>query len=150
VGVDASVRLWDLGIVSKVRARGEGPMLRHFLAALCLLIAGCAQEPAQIVQETPSKIVGMNKQQVLVCMGSPAAKTAEGHTEVWSYSSDDDHSAVPLIAIASGTAVSVTRRCTVSIVMTDNLVSQVNYYGPSGALLTAGEQCAHVIQNCVR
>jgi hypothetical protein len=32
--------------------------------------------------------------------------------------------------------------CNVSIVMTKDSVSQVNYSGPTGGLLTEGEQCA--------
>jgi outer membrane protein assembly factor BamE (lipoprotein component of BamABCDE complex) len=125
----------------------------YLLAALCLLIAGCALEGAQIApQEAQNKMTGMNKEQVLICMGPPAAKIAEGHTEVWSYSSShstgSDHPTVALIA--SATAVLVTEHCTVNVVMTDNRVSQVSYYGPTGALLTAGERCADAIQNCVR
>src|ERR1700694_4887315 len=34
------------------------------------------------------------------------------------------------------------RFCTVNIVMTEGQVSRVNYAGPTGGLLTGGEQCA--------
>jgi len=34
-------------------------------------------------------MVGLSKEQLLVCMGLPASKAAEGQTEVWSYNSGD-------------------------------------------------------------
>lgn len=40
------------------------------------------------------------------------------------------------------------RSCTVSIVMTNGSVSRVNYSGPTGGVLTKGEQCAYAVQNC--
>ena len=49
-----------------------------------------------------------------------------------------------------GTAVSSSRFCNVNIVMTAGLVSAVNYTGPTGGLLTAGEQCAYAVDPCVK
>jgi hypothetical protein len=40
------------------------------------------------------------------------------------------------------------RSCTVSVVMTNGSVSRVNYSGPTGGVLTKGEQCAYAVQNC--
>lgn len=40
------------------------------------------------------------------------------------------------------------RSCTVSIVMMNGTVSRVNYSGPTGGVLTKGEQCAYAVQNC--
>jgi hypothetical protein len=36
----------------------------------------------------------------------------------------------------------------VSVVMADGQVNCVNYSGPTGGLLTGGEQCAFAVQNC--
>jgi outer membrane protein assembly factor BamE (lipoprotein component of BamABCDE complex) len=140
----------DVGRMPRV---GDRALLPYLLTALCLLIAGCALGAAHVApQEAQNKMAGMNKEQVFICMGPPAAKFAEGHTEVWSYSSSystgSDHPTLALIT--SGTPVSVTQHCTVNVVMTDNRVSQVSYYGPTGALLAARERCAYAIQNCVR
>jgi hypothetical protein len=38
----------------------------------------------------------------------------------------------------------------VNIVMTNGVVSEVNYTGPTGGLLTQGEQCAYAVQNCAQ
>jgi hypothetical protein len=34
--------------------------------------------------------------------------------------------------------------------MSGGRVSRINYSGPTGALLSAGEQCAYPVQNCTR
>ena len=49
-----------------------------------------------------------------------------------------------------GSSVSHRRFCVVNIVLHDGAVSAVNYNGPTGGLLSQGEQCAYAVQNCVR
>jgi len=68
-------------------------------------------------------------------MGAPLQEAAEDQTEVWSFASGNDRRTV-----AYGT---------VSVVMVLGRVSQVSYSGPTGGLLTGGEQCAFAVQNCV-
>src|SRR5690348_14531723 len=132
-------------------------------------LAGCAIERAQVAQDAQARMVGLTKEQVLSCMGPPAAKAAEGATEVWSYNSGNDHTQTTVFGqsttnasatggrgFASGTAyatgtgfgVASRRYCTVNVVMAAGRVSRVNYSGPTGGLLSAGEQCAFAVQNC--
>jgi hypothetical protein len=120
------------------------------------VVGGCAaQQRAQVAHEAQDKLIGLRKEQVLACMGVPANKAAEGSTEVWSYNSGNGQ----VVASAFGNSttnasgiigVSSRRFCTVDVVMTDGVVSKVNYNGPTGGLLTAGEQCAFAVENCVR
>ena len=63
-----------------------------------------------------------------------------GATEVWSYSSGNGET----VAAATGnrsllTAVSTQRFCTVNVNLTNGVVNTVNYLGPTGGLLTAGD-----------
>ena len=116
-------------------------------------------------------MVGLSKEQVLGCMGPPANKAAEGQTEVWSYASGNGYSSTIASADVSttaqsslvgnqvyasanstglGTAISTRRYCTVSVVLRAGLVSAVNYQGPTGGLLTSGEQCAFAVDACVK
>jgi hypothetical protein len=90
------------------------------------------------------------KEQVLACMGAPGNKAAEGATEVWGYASGNGMT----VASASfdrygGTAVSSNRFCNVNVV-SGGQVSAVNCTGPTGGLLTAGEQCAYAVDACVK
>jgi hypothetical protein len=140
-------------------------------AALCVAVAACSIQRAEIATEAKNKMVGLTKEQVLACMGPPAARAAEGATEVWSYSSGNDrrmttalgqsHTTASLYGspgyatgsastLSSGLAVSSRRYCTVNVVMSEGRVSRVNYSGPTGGLLTRGEQCAFAVENCVQ
>lgn len=146
------------------------------LFAVSSAVGGCAVQRAVVAESAQEKMVGLNKEQVLACMGPPGQKMAEGATEVWSYSSGNDH--VTAIGsgysqtngslsgqrtrgggfLADGTATTVSvssatasrRYCTVNVVLRDGLVSRVNYAGPTGGLLTGGEQCAFAVENCTR
>jgi hypothetical protein len=116
-------------------------------------------------------MIGMNKEDVLACMGPPANKAAEGATEVWSYPSGNGATSSfatnsafgqataygsPHFASSTGSAFgfgsSYTQRrfCMVNIVMRAGSVAAVNYNGPTGGWATKGEQCAYAVDNCVR
>jgi outer membrane protein assembly factor BamE (lipoprotein component of BamABCDE complex) len=114
-------------------------------------LAGCAIQRAQIAEDARAQMIGMPKEQVLACMGAPSNKAAEGATEVWGYASGNGMT----VASASfdrygGTAVSSNRFCNINIVFAGGQVSAVNYTGPTGGLLTAGEQCAYAVNACVK
>ena len=52
------------------------------------------------------------------------------------------------MTLSSATA---TRRfCTVNVVMSEGRVSRLNYSGPTGGILTSGEQCAFAVENCTQ
>jgi hypothetical protein len=53
-------------------------------------------------------------------------------------------------ASAFDTSVSTRPFCTVNVVMSDGSVSAINYQGPTGGLLTHGEQCAFAAEACIR
>jgi hypothetical protein len=121
------------------------------IVALGVALSGCAIQRAQVAQDARVQMVGLSKEQVLGCMGAPVNKAAEGNTEVWGYTSGNGMT----IASASydrygGTAVSSSRFCNINIVMASGRVTAVNYTGPTGGLLSAGEQCAYAVDACVR
>jgi hypothetical protein len=121
------------------------------IVALGAALCGCAFQRAEIAQDARAQMVGMTKEQVLACMGAPATKAAEGATEVWGFASGNGMT----VASASydqygGTAVSSNRFCNIDIVFAGGQVSAVNYTGPTGGLLTAGEQCAYAVNACVK
>jgi hypothetical protein len=143
--------------------------LSAFVCALAL--SGCAAQRAMEAQEAQSKMVGLTKERVLGCMGVPANRAAEGQTEVWTYGSGDGRTIGMAFSQGSSTASGVVSgsmlsaegsssgtsfgtsfrlHCTVSVVMTSGRVSRVNYSGPTGGLITQGEQCAYAVHNCVR
>jgi hypothetical protein len=165
------------GARSKGRLVGACMILQRWII-LCVVLnvaSGCSVQRAVVARGAQEKMVGLSKEQVLTCMGPPATKAAEGATEVWSYNSGNDH----VTAVGTGysqtnstasgtrygntvsatgnatttslaTATASRRFCTVNVVINEGQVSRVNYSGPTGGLLTGGEQCAFAVENCVR
>jgi hypothetical protein len=138
----------------------------YYYVRVCGAASGCCPSAQE-------KMVGLSREQVLACMGPPASKAAEGATEVWSYSSGNDR----VTAVGTGyaqtdgsfsgqrmgntysgtgsatstslsTAIATRRFCTVNVVMSEGRVSRLNYAGPTGGILTGGEQCAFAVENC--
>ena len=121
------------------------------IVVLGAALAGCAIQRAQIAQDARAQMVGMSKEQVLTCMGPPANKATEGQTEVWAYDSGNGTTfASGSVSGGSFSGVSSRRFCRINLVLAGGAVSAVNYQGPTGGLITAGEQCAYAVDACVR
>jgi hypothetical protein len=96
-------------------------------------------------------MVGLPREQVLACMGPPANKAAENDTEVWTYNSGSGTTKIETTYRRSASnSISSNRFCTVNVVMNKAQVTAVNYTGPTGGLLTAGEQCTYAVDACVK
>jgi outer membrane protein assembly factor BamE (lipoprotein component of BamABCDE complex) len=120
-----------------------------FAAALACLLWGCAFERAKVAADAQYQMVGLSKEQVLACMGPPATKAAEGTTEVWSYPSGNGETDTAVTGNRFFVSANSSQKfCTVNVTMTGGRVSRLNYVGPTGGLLTPGEQCAFAIRNC--
>jgi len=127
------------------------------LSLAVLTVSGCEIQRANEASDAQSRMVGMTKEQILGCMGPPANTALVGTTEVWTYNSGNGRtdtagtaSAWGNYGWASGFGFSTTeaRFCKVNVVMNFSRVSRINYTGPTGGLLTKGEQCAYAIENC--
>jgi hypothetical protein len=103
------------------------PLRTVVAVVIAACVADCAAERAQIANYAQNKMVGLTKEAVLACMGTPASKATEGATEVWSYPS---------------------RNCTVNVTMMDGKVKRMNYVGPTGGQLSQNEQCFFTVANC--
>jgi hypothetical protein len=104
------------------------------IVALSAALGGCAIQRAQIAQDARAQMVGMSREQVLVCMGPPANKAAEGQTEVWSYNSGDGTTVTSgSVSYGNFSGSSSRRFCQINVVMSGGAVSAVNYQGPTGS-----------------
>jgi outer membrane protein assembly factor BamE (lipoprotein component of BamABCDE complex) len=130
------------------RRRRRKPSMKFIILLLATVcVTGCALERAQMAQDARTIMVGFTKEQVLACMGPPASRATEGATEVWSYQSGNGRVTAEY---SGGTATSTQRFCTVNVTMASDKVTRINYLGPTGGFLSAGEQCAFAIQNCTK
>ena len=119
------------------------------VAAILALLAlgGCGLEKPETDQIAQAKMIGLPKKKIIACMGKPASRRAIGSTEIWSY---------PVGAVeiqGQGFATFGFPRhggaCTVNVIMTAGLVSQIAYSGPAGDRLDLGEYCRFAAQDCV-
>jgi hypothetical protein len=150
-GFRAPALAFDLRLRLDAGWSGDQYMRILRIVALAVTLAGCAFQRAQIAQDARAQMIGMPKEQVLACMGAPTNRGAEGQTEVWGYNSGNGMTVTDAsYGRFGGTAVSSSRFCNVNIVMTSGAVSAVNYTGPTGGLLTQGEQCAYAVDACVK
>lgn len=102
-------------------------------------------------------MIGMAKEDVLACMGPAKKKDVAGETEVWQYKSTDNTRGGPSNSVKmtdywrSGYSERSDSFCLVNIVMKNNIVTRVNYTGPtaSGLLVPSDEQCGFAVANCV-
>jgi hypothetical protein len=119
-------------------------------------LTACAVQRAETARVAKEQMLGLPKEKVLACMGPPPGnQMTVGGTEVWSYASGNGQTIGSAFAsggsgFASGFGVTEQRFCKVDVVMSQGVVSAVNYSGPTGGVLTQGEQCAFAIQNCVQ
>ena len=106
---------------------------------------GCAtasQNRAELAQRAQSELVGMSKTDLLSCAGAPLRSEKAGEVEVLTYVGGGD--------LVGGPDFAQRRYCEVSFVMRMGRVDKINYAGRTGGLITKGEQCAFVVENCMR
>lgn len=128
--------------------------MRAALLLLSLLLAGCAIQRSLQAQDAKKQLVGMPAEKIFACMGPPHNRSTLGATEIWQYSSGDGRVQTGAVVtggagMVTGSAVTTTRFCTVNIAMANSMVQSVNYVGPTGGVLTEGEQCAFAVRACL-
>jgi hypothetical protein len=142
------------GTTSNCSCKHTGSTRRLAAAALVSLgLSSCVYQRAEIARTAQDQMIGLSKERVLACMRPPINRAAVGATEVWSYSSGNGRTDASIFmaggnGFVSGTGTSRSRFCNINVVMTNGAVSRVNYSGPTGGLLTQGEQCAFAVANC--
>lgn len=97
------------------------------------LLAGCAMHQPSEAQTT---MVGMSKDQVRSCMGTPEAMTANGNSETWTYGSANHGK--------SG------GQCKADLVMSEGRLSRIDYRGDAGNQVTRGGICGFIVEKCAR
>lgn len=132
--------------------------MKNILALLVVatLLSGCASTKfgrADFAERAKVELVGKSKKDILTCAGVPVRSQQADNMEFLTYYSGGDSDAYVAGGAGSsagGGAVSVKKRyCEVTFILRDGMVEKVNYAGRTGGLITEGEQCAFVLQNCL-
>ncbi|MFH1814351.1 MAG: hypothetical protein ABIF28_09330 [Pseudomonadota bacterium] len=97
----------------------------------------------------------MSKKELLLCAGVPLRQERVEDLEFLTFSGGGDSvSSGAATAVSSrtivGTETSSRRYCEATFVLKSNAIEKVSYQGRTGGLLTKGEQCAFIIENCLK
>ena len=123
--------------------------------ATVLAVSGCAVQRANTANRARSDMVGMSKVDLLSCAGVPVRQAQAEGLEFLTYAGGGDNLNAGVVTSTSqntaiGIGKSAHKYCEATIVLKDGFVQRVNYQGRTGGLLTQGEQCAFIVENCVR
>lgn len=130
--------------------------LTVLVATTIFAVAGCAvQQRAEMATRAQSELIGMSKKDLFSCAGVPQRQAHVDDLELLTFSGGGDSvggavatQTSPSTAVASG---KTTRRyCEATFVLKDGVVQKVNYQGRTGGLLSKGEQCAFIVEHCVK
>ena len=132
-------------------------MIRLFAVAMVLVVSfyGCTFQRAIIASRAQTELVGMTKKELLSCAGVPVRQERVDDLEFLTYSGGGDSIGTAVAtSTSSSTAIATGKRthryCEATFVLKDGIVQKVNYQGRTGGLLTEGEQCAFIVENCLK
>ena len=132
-------------------------MIKFLTVAVVLVVSfsGCIYQRAGLASRAKTELVGMSKIELLSCAGVPVRQERMDNLEFLTYSVDADGVGAAVATSSSpSTAIATGKRtyfyCDVTFVLKDGVVQKVNYKGHTGGLLTKGEQCAFVVENCLK
>jgi hypothetical protein len=119
------------------------------------MVAGCAIQRAEIASRAQIELVGMSKKDLLLCAGAPLREERAEDLEFLTFAGGGDSVGSAVATSTSpNTAMAVSksahRYCEATFVLKNGMVQKVNYQGRTGGLLTKGEQCAFIVENCVK
>jgi hypothetical protein len=136
---------------------GGNNMIKFLAIAVVLVVSfsGCIFQRAIIASRAQTELVGMSKIELLSCAGLPVRQERMDDLEFLTYSGGVDILGAEVDTYTSPSTDTATGKrtylyCDVTFVLKDGVVQKVNYKGRTGGLLTKGEQCAFVVENCLK
>jgi hypothetical protein len=130
-------------------------LLGVLMFGFVLALAGCAaHHRAEVAKQAQVDLVGYTKAQILSCAGAPVRSDRAQDIEVLTYVAGGDSTGAVVGVAQSSVGVGVVgshkRYCEVTFVLRGGVVEKVNYAGRTGGAATKGEQCAVVVEGCLK
>ena len=129
------------------------------LIAVAVALSACAVERARTAHRAQQTMQGMAKKEVLACMGEPDRRTRAEELEQWTYSRSDAPGDIGAVGVQPDlgngyrertTTTARGRYCVATITFRGENVSSVRYSGQTGGIVTRDEQCAFLVEACVK
>ena len=130
--------------------------VRASVLIACIILPGCcgAFHRAEVATQAQTALIGMTKKELYLCAGVPARREIVEEYEFLTYLGGGDSTGIGFGGLVSsgaalGTVSTQHRYCEVTFVLDNGNVQRVNYQGRTGGLITQGEQCSFVVENCL-
>ena len=121
------------------------------VALIALVVSSCARiERARIANTAKSNLIGLSKLELYECAGTPSRKETVEGVEFLTYLGGGDRTGYAAGSTSGGAFTSNRRYCEATFIVKNGKVSKVNYSGRTGGWASKGEQCAFIVQNCIR
>jgi hypothetical protein len=127
--------------------------MKRLIPLLLLALAGCAsQSPLDVVHQSRTSLKLLPKEELLKCMGKPAReeKTDKRETLIFSGTVPEQPAACPLRDLMGRTRNPDKRYCWVSVTLKEGRVENIEYPPGNEGVIVTGEQCAFLVENCVK
>jgi outer membrane protein assembly factor BamE (lipoprotein component of BamABCDE complex) len=121
-----------------------------FLLMISSSLTGCVVDRNIRATNAKSDIVGFSKQEVVGCMGIPHRQASIGGTEIWEYSTGNEHN-VGFVSDGwgGGYLTNKTRNCTATLTFdSSGSVSAMQYSGKTGGLIWGVQKCGELFRGC--
>lgn len=113
-------------------------------------LSGCVFHRARVAHEAESKLLGLSEEELLQCAGAPAQEKRSGSLSFLTYHGGGDGVAVGEFGRSQlGVVAYKHRYCDATFTLRNGRVADLHYRGRTGGLLTKGEQCAFIVEDCV-
>lgn len=131
---------------------------KTIVALIALELSGCTVgkfHRAEVAQDAKTSLIGMSKKDLYLCAGVPIRQEKVDNLEFLTYESGGDSTGVGIgtstsFSTAVGVVSSHKRYCVVTFVLSEGVIQKVNYQGRTGGFATEGEQCAFVVEPCLK
>ena len=110
------------------------------LLLIVLLLSACAFQRTDMAYRAKSELVGMSKEDLVMCAGVPVKQEKIDDVEFLTYSGGGQNDVGRILDY----------NCEATFALKDGIVKKITYHGRTGGLLTKDEQCAFIIENCIK
>lgn len=110
------------------------------LLLIAFLLSGCVFHRAEMASRAKSELIGMSKEDLLMCAGVPVKQEKIDDLEFLTYSGGGDDDVGKILQYS----------CEATFILKDGIIKKINYQGRTGGPLTKDEQCASIIENCLK
>ena len=113
--------------------------MKKLLLTAVILLSGCVFQRAEMAYRAKSELIGMSKEDLLMCAGVPVKQEKVDNLEFLTYSG------------GGGDVGKILQySCEATFILKDGIIKKINYRGRTGGPLTKDEQCASIIENCLK